>query len=60
MGFIEYASFLDYFKHVMASETTFWLNNGAPWTILKNSLVTRQRGAEKRGFKTVSTYMKAY
>jgi hypothetical protein len=26
-------------------------------TILKNSVVTRQRGAKSRGFKTISTYI---
>jgi hypothetical protein len=29
-------------------------------TLLKNSVVTKQRVVEYRGFKTVSTYMEAY
>jgi hypothetical protein len=52
---MEYVSFLDYNKHVIASATTFWYNNEAPWQILKDSVVTRQRG-----FKKLSIYMEAY
>jgi hypothetical protein len=47
-------------KYVIVSARIFLLSNEAPRQFCKNNIVTRQRGAEWKGCKTVLTYMEAY